>query len=85
MTATNDTTKFAEKILVTGYRKMSPELKLKQVTVLIQTVQRMALARLKKQYPEMTIQEQKLRLASLWLPRETMMNLFSWDPKEKGY
>jgi hypothetical protein len=85
MLSSNDTSPFAEKILVDGYRKMSPETKLKQVTILTQTIQRMALARLRKQYPEMTHQEQKLRLASLWLPRETMIKLFDWDPKKKGY
>jgi hypothetical protein len=85
MISHNDTSPFAEKILIDGYRKMSPERKLKQVTILTQTIQRMALARLQKQYPEMTHQEQKLRLASLWLPRETMIKLFDWDPKEMGY
>lgn len=80
-----DTSLSAEQILIEGYRNMKPELKLKQVTILTQTIQRMALARLQKQYPAMTHQEQKLRLASLWLPRETMISLFDWDPKEKGY
>jgi hypothetical protein len=80
-----DTSLFAERILIEGYRNMKPELKLKQVTILTQTIQRMALARLQKQYPEMTANEQKLRLAALWLPRETMISLFDWDPKEMGY
>jgi hypothetical protein len=85
MHSSNDTSLFAEKILIDGYRKMSPERKLKQVTILTQTIQRMALARLQKQYPEMTANEQKLRLAALWLPRQTMIKLFNWDPKEMGY
>jgi hypothetical protein len=85
MISAKDTTLLAEKILIDGYRKMSPERKLKQVTILTQTVQRMALARLQKQYPKMTLHEQKLRLASLWLPRETMIKHFNWDPKEMGY
>jgi hypothetical protein len=81
----SDTAPFADRILVEGYRNMKPELKLKQVTILTQTIQRMALARLQKQYPKMTLREQKLRLASLWLPRETMIKHFNWDPKEMGY
>jgi len=85
MISTNDTSSFAEKILIEGYRNMSSELKLKQVTILTQTVQRMALTRLRAQYPLMDVREEKLRLAALWLPRETMIKFFDWDPDKKGY
>ena len=75
----------AERILIEGYRFMPPERKLQQVVALTQTVQRMALTRLREHYGVMSEQEERLRLAALWLPRETMMRLFNWDPEEKGY
>ncbi|NLD91261.1 MAG: hypothetical protein GX639_01200 [Fibrobacter sp.] len=85
MINTNDTSDFAEKIMVDAYRKMSPRQKIQQVVSLTQTVQKMALTRLRDQYGPMTEQEEKLRLASLWLPPKTMIRLFNWNPEEKGY
>ena len=64
---------------------MSAEKKLRQVTALTQTVQKMALTRLRLQYPGMSKREEKLRLAALWLPRETMIAKFGWDPVKEGY
>ncbi len=85
MTNTNDTSDFAEKIMIDAYRKMSPRQKIQQVVSLTQTVQKMALTRLRDQYGPMTEQEEKLRLASLWLSPQTMIRLFNWNPEEKGY
>lgn len=81
----NDTSKEAEKIIVEGYRSMPAILKMQQVVALTQTVQKMALSRLRQQYKNMNEREEKLRLAALWLPRETMIRLFNWDPLLKGY
>jgi len=85
MINTNDTSPFAEKIMIEAYRTMSPRDKLQQVVALTQTVQKMALTRLRDQYGPMTEQEEKLRLASLWIPPEKMIQLFNWNPLEKGY
>ena len=83
--STNDTSPEAERILIEGYRAMPPWRKLRQVSTLTQMAQRMALTRLRRQYGDMTEREERLRLAALWLPRETMLRLFNWDPEEKGY
>jgi hypothetical protein len=82
---TNDTSAFAEKILLDAYSKMSPQKKLQQVVQLTQAAQQMALARIKSQYGPLSEQEEKLRLASLWLPKDTMIKYFNWNPEEKGY
>ena len=74
-----------EKILVEGYRKMPPWEKMKRVTELNKAVQQLALSRIKKQYGDIPEQEKKLRLASLWLDRETMIRIFNWDPHKEGY
>ena len=80
-----DTSAKAEQILIEGYRAMPAWKKLAQVASLTQAVQQMALSRLKKQYPGITQQEQRLRLASLWLPRDAMIRYCNWDPQEHGY
>jgi precorrin-4 methylase len=81
----NGTSPQAEKILFRQYRLMAPEAKLQQVVALSQMTQKMALTRLREQYGSMSEREERIRLAALWLPRETMIKFLGWDPVEKGY
>jgi len=62
-----------------------PQQKLQRVTALTQAVQKLALARILKQYGEISEHEQRLRLAALWLDRDTMIKVFQWDPEREGY
>ncbi len=80
-----DTPLSIQKILIAGYRKMTPQQKLQRVNELTKAVQQLALARIRKQYGEISEREQQLRLAALWLPRETMIRVFRWDPEQYGY
>jgi hypothetical protein len=81
----SDTPAHIQEILIAGYRRMSPQKKLKRVSELTKAVQQLALARIRQQYGKLSEQEQRLRLASLWLDRETMIKVFNWDPSVKGY
>jgi len=81
----HDTPPHIQKILIAGYRRMSPQQKLKRVSELTLAVQQLALARIRKQYGTLSEREQHLRLASLWLDRDTMMRVFGWDPQKEGY
>lgn len=81
----SDTPAKIQKFLIAGYRKMSAQQKLERVTELTQAVQQLALARIRKQYGELPEREQRLRLAALWLDRDTMIRVFQWDPRQKGY
>jgi hypothetical protein len=74
-----------EDLLIEGYRAMSPWQKLRCVDELTISVQLMALARIKSRYGNIPEREQRLRLASLWLDRQTMMHVFGWDPETHGY
>lgn len=74
--------------MIDGYRKMSAQQKLERVAELTKAVQQLALARIRKQYgelSELSDPEQQLRLAALWLDRDTMIRVFQWDPRRKGY
>ena len=81
----NDTSPHIQNILIAGYRRMSPQQKFKRVSELTKAVQQLALARIRKQYGTLSEREQHLRLASLWLDRDTMIRVFQWDPQEEGY
>lgn len=75
-----------EVLLLQGYRRMSPAEKISRVFDLNRTVRSMAAARIRAQYgPGVTDRELRLRLAALWLDRETMIRVFGWDPAIEGY
>lgn len=81
----DDTPPQIQKILIEGYRRMSPQQNLKQVSEMTRAVQQLTLARIRKQYRPCSEREQQLRLAALWLDRETMIKVFNWDPQVEGY
>jgi len=80
-----DTHPKIQKILIEGYRRITPQQKMQCVTELNQAVQQLALARILKQYGPLSEHEQRLRLAALWLDRKTMIRVFNWDPLKEGY
>ena len=81
----NDTSPEVRKILIEGYRNMTPQQKMRRVSELNKMIQQLALARIQQQYGELPEQERRLRLASLWLDRDTMIRVFHWDPAKEGY
>ncbi len=64
---------------------MPPWEKMRRISELNKAAQQLALSRIRQQYGDIPEREQRLHLASLWLDRETMIRVFSWDPKEMGY
>ena len=63
---------------------MTPADKLRRVEALNEAALQMAASRITRQYGPMSDRELRLRLASLWLDRETMIRVFDWDPSERG-
>lgn len=81
----SDTDPLVRKKLIDGYRQMSFQQKMQCVSAMTKAVQQMAWARIRKQYGNISEHEMRLRLASLWLNREVMIQVFHWDPKKEGY
>ena len=80
----SDTSPEAERILIEGYRKMSPRQKLERVVSMNRALVALSTARIKATYGDISDWEMKLRLAALRLDRDTMINVFGWDPEEEG-
>lgn len=64
---------------------MSPSQKIERVRALTFAVQKLALLYIQRTHPEASEREQKLRLASRWLPPELMAKAFGWDVRLMGY
>lgn len=65
---------------------MTPAEKARIVEDLNLAVRQMAAARIRSRYgQDLPERELRLRLAALWLDRETMIRAFGWDPEKEGY
>jgi hypothetical protein len=81
----SDTSPEAERILIEGYRRMTPTQKLQRVESLNRALLLLQKARIRADYGEVPADEMRLRLGALRLGRETMVKVFGWDPDEKGW
>jgi len=79
-----DTSPEAQRVLIEGWRRMTPTQKLRRVAALNRALVQLAAARIRKQYGDVPEDEMRLRLAALRLPRETMIRAYGWDPEVKG-
>jgi hypothetical protein len=81
----NDTRPEAVRILLEGYRRMTPAEKSARVCDLSLASRQMAEARIRSRYPNAGEHEVRLRVAALTLGRDTMMRVFAWDPDREGW
>lgn len=85
-TQSADTPAEIEEIVLERYRQMTPQEKIAIVQDLNRTAMLMALAGIRMRHgPDLPERELQLRLAALWLDRETMIKVYSWDPELEGY
>ena len=81
----DDTHPAIQALLIDGYRKMSASEKLNHVRGLTLAVQELALADIRRRYPQADSREQALRLASRWIEPLLMARAFGWDVRNAGY
>ena len=85
MAIPSDTSADAERVMIDGFRRMSPAQKLERVAALNRALVDLATARLRRQYgASMSPRELCLRLAALRLDADTMRKAFDWDPAAHG-
>lgn len=80
----SDTDERARERLIRHWRSVSAEDKLALVGRLNRAVMALAQARQDAQYPDATPEERRMRLASLWIDRASMIRWWGWDPAERG-
>lgn len=85
MSLSRDTHPRAERLLVDGLRRMSGTERLGRAVALRESVLALARVRIRERYGAIPEREVRLRLAGLWLDRATLMRVFDWDPREKGF
>jgi hypothetical protein len=83
-TQSRDISEKIEKILIEKLRSLPAWRKAEQVKMVTITCQRMALIGLRNRYPDADENELKLRLGFLWLDKDTMKKVDSWDTEKRG-
>lgn len=83
-TQSPDTDPAVEAALFERYRAMTAVEKLQHIGELGRMAEQLALAGLQLRYPDATPSENRLRLLSRRVDRETMIRLYGWDPDVKG-
>lgn len=74
-----------ERVVVRAWRAMSAAEKVRLVCQLTDTARKFSLAGIRRRHPGASEREVRLRLASFWLDRETMIRYFDWDTDVEGY
>lgn len=83
--ATSDTAPEVEAMMVERWRQMTPAEKMATVTELNEAVEMLAWAGVRTRHPEATEEESRMRVAALRLGRDLMMEVYGWDPDERGW
>ncbi len=85
-TQSADTPPEIEEMVLERYRQMTPQEKIAIIQGLNRTAMLMALAGIRMRHgADLSERELQLRLAALWLDRETMIKVYGWDPEVEGY
>ncbi len=66
-------------------RRMTPVQRLRRSFELRHSVLKLARVRIHREHPDASPRELSLRLASLWLDRDTMRRVWGWDPDVEGF
>ena len=69
------------RVLVDGYRRMSPLHKLERAFSMTRTLKILIEAQVRKDHPEASDAEVRLRVGSRWIPRDLMIKAYGWDPE----
>ena len=84
-TQSPDTSRDIEARMFDAYRSMSSAEKLRRIGELGRLAEAVALAGIRRQYPQADERELRLRLAARQYDREIMVQLLDWDPEIEGY
>ena len=83
--ADTDTDTEAAAVLRRLAREMPPGRKLAIAAAMSRSLRALAEAGVRSRYPDADDDEVRRRLAAVMLPRDDVIRLFGWDPREVGY
>jgi hypothetical protein len=80
-----DTHPLIESLLIDGYRKMTPAVKLRLALEMSQTIVELSKVGILNRYPGISQSELRKRLGAILCGREISIKVNQWDPEKEGY
>ena len=80
----SDTSPEVARRLAALYATLTPGEKLARTLALTESVQELALCRIREQHPEESAREHRIRLMARSAQRELLIAAFGWDPEQRG-
>jgi hypothetical protein len=84
-TGLSDTDPAAERVMIELARATPDWKKLQQVVAIKDMCRQLAKCGITERYPGASENEVRLRVYALELDRDTMIEVYDWDPRVKGY
>jgi hypothetical protein len=84
-TGLSDTTPEAERLLIELARAMPDARKIDQVFEMIETIRTVGMAGVRSRHPGASEEESRRRMAAIVFDRDTVVEVYGWDPKIEGY
>ena len=82
----SDTDPEVERLIVEAYRRMTPEERFAKLLDVLRAGELLMRAGIRHRHgQDISEEEERLRIGALRLGRETMVELFGWDPEVEGY
>lgn len=82
----SDTDAEVERRVIETYRRMTPEERFAKLLDILRAGELLMRAGIRERHGEnINQEEERLRMGALRLDRETMVELFGWDPEVEGY
>lgn len=82
----SDTDPEVERLVIEAYRRMTPEERFAKLLDVLRAGELLMRAGIRDRHgQDIGEAEERLRIGALRLGRETMVELFGWDPEVKGY
>jgi hypothetical protein len=81
----SDTDPVIERKMIELIRTLTPAQKVAKISEMGRFMKGAALAAIRREHPDATEWECKMRVMSRCLPPDMMLKAFGWDVREKGY
>jgi len=81
----SDTSAEIEALMLGRWRAMTPAARLRRVCELSEADDALAMAGIRRRYPQADKREVRVRLATLKYGRELALQAFAWDPEVHGW
>ncbi len=80
-----DTSEETERVLLELLRKKTPAERIRMALDTTQCLRQLVKSSIRQRYPHADQRELRCRFAAVWLGREWAIQIYGWDPEQRGW